>query len=155
KLGAPPADPTGRFGAPPSDAATSALPQAAPSSPVALPETLGTTPAGGVTVDLQGHLQSPMRATIGADGKTHVECAAPALAGTEGARAAGLVTASALSAALVTARAQAAIIVVDNFDAPGGGFNDATPAAPVGGNTGTTLGQQRLNAVQYAADIWG
>ena len=83
KLGAPPSDPTGRFGAPPSDAATSALPQAAPSSPVALPETPGTTPAGGVTVDLQGHLQSPMRATIGADGKPHVECAAPALDGTE------------------------------------------------------------------------
>jgi len=83
KLGAPPSDPTGRFGAPPSDAATSALPQAAPSSPVALPETPGTTPAGGVTVDLQGQLQSPMRATIGADGKAHVECVAPALGGTE------------------------------------------------------------------------
>jgi len=83
KLGAPPADPTGRLGAPPSDAATSALPQSAPSSPVALPETPGTTPAGGVTVDLQGHLQSPMRATIGADGKPHVECAAPAPDGTE------------------------------------------------------------------------
>src|SRR5262245_21883520 len=83
KLGAPPSDPTGKLGAPPSDAATSALPQAAPSSPVALPETPGTTAAGGVTVDLQGHLQSPMRATIGADGKAHVECVAPALGGTE------------------------------------------------------------------------
>src|SRR5262245_8411499 len=69
--------------------------------------------------------------------------------------AARLVAASALFAALATVRAQAAIIAVDNFDAPGKGFNDATPAAPVGGNTGTTLGQQRLNAVQYAADIWG
>ena len=39
--------------------------------------------------------------------------------------------------------------------APGEGFNDPTPAAPVGGNTGTTLGQQRLIAFQHAADIWG
>ena len=49
----------------------------------------------------------------------------------------------ALLAALVTARAQAATIVVDNLDLPGEGFNDPTPAVPVGGNTGTTLGQQR------------
>ena len=34
-------------------------------------------------------------------------------------------------------------------------MNDATPATPVGGNPGTTLGQLRLNAVQRAADIWG
>ncbi|HEV2914002.1 MAG TPA: PA domain-containing protein [Pyrinomonadaceae bacterium] len=44
---------------------------------------------------------------------------------------------------------------VINNDGPGEGFNDPTPAAPVGGNTGTTLGQQRLIAFQYAADIWG
>ncbi len=50
--------------------------------------------------------------------------------------------------------AQATITIVNGND-PGVGFNDPTPAAPVGGNTGTTLGQQRLNAFQYAADIWG
>src|SRR5262249_34906101 len=33
-------------------------------------------------------------------------------------------------------------------------FNDPAPAAPVGGNSGTTLGQQRLNAVRFAADVW-
>lgn len=27
--------------------------------------------------------------------------------------------------------------------------------APVGGNTGTTLGQQRLNALQAVANVWG
>src|SRR6185295_10875835 len=27
--------------------------------------------------------------------------------------------------------------------------------APVGGNPGTTLGQQRLNAFQFAANLWG
>src|SRR6185503_8931512 len=37
----------------------------------------------------------------------------------------------------------------------GPGFSDSTPAAPVGGNNGTTVGQQRLNAFNFAAGIWG
>ncbi|MEO8936627.1 MAG: PA domain-containing protein [Burkholderiaceae bacterium] len=49
----------------------------------------------------------------------------------------------------------AATISITNVNAAGVGFNDATPAPPVGGNTGTTLGQQRLNAFTYAANIWG
>jgi hypothetical protein len=49
----------------------------------------------------------------------------------------------------------AATIVIVNGNAPGVGFNDPTPVAPVGGNPGTTLGQQRLNAFQYVANIWG
>ena len=74
-------------------------------------------------------------------------------------RAAGLVAAMATACALALgasapARAAATIVIV-NLNAPGEGFNDPTPAAPVGGNTGTTLGQQRLNAFQAAADIWG
>src|SRR5262245_50157384 len=57
---------------------------------------------------------------------------------------------------LVPASAHAAAtIVIQNTDAPNVGFNDPTPAAPVGGNPGTTLGQQRLNAFQAAANIWG
>ncbi|WP_081933605.1 PA domain-containing protein [Massilia sp. 9096] len=57
---------------------------------------------------------------------------------------------------LGAAQAQAAAtIVIVNQNAAGVGFNDPTPAAPVGGNSGTTLGQQRLNAFQYAASIWG
>src|SRR5688572_21198198 len=48
-----------------------------------------------------------------------------------------------------------ATIVIINLDAPGEGFNDPTPASPVGGNKGKTLGEQRLIAFQYAADIWG
>ncbi|MEK6283944.1 MAG: MBG domain-containing protein, partial [Acidobacteriota bacterium] len=47
------------------------------------------------------------------------------------------------------------IIVIENVDAAGVGFNDTTAVLPVGGNPGTTLGQQRLNAFQRAADIWG
>lgn len=46
-------------------------------------------------------------------------------------------------------------IIIVNINAPGVGFNDPTPAAPVGGNSGTTLGQQRLIAFQRAADLWG
>jgi len=45
-------------------------------------------------------------------------------------------------------------IIVVNGNLPGVGFNDTTPAAPIGGNTGTTLGQQRMNVFLHAADIW-
>lgn len=48
-----------------------------------------------------------------------------------------------------------ATIVIVNADGPGEGFNDPTPAAPIGGNPGTTLGQQRLNAFNHAAALWG
>ena len=50
--------------------------------------------------------------------------------------------------------AQANIVIL-NGDAPGVGFNDTTAVAPVGGNTGTTRGQQRLIAAERAANIWG
>lgn len=61
-----------------------------------------------------------------------------------------------LAALLLTAgAAQAATIVIVNADGPGEGFNDNTPAIPVGGNPGTTIGEQRLNLFQEAADIWG
>lgn len=50
----------------------------------------------------------------------------------------------------------AATIVIQNGDAgTGKGFDDPTPASPVGNNTGTTLGQQRLNTFQFAANLWG
>lgn len=49
----------------------------------------------------------------------------------------------------------AATITIVNGDPPGVGFNDLTPAIQVGGNTGTTLGAQRLNAFQAAASKWG
>jgi hypothetical protein len=48
----------------------------------------------------------------------------------------------------------AANIFIFNADGANEGFNDPTPAAPVGGNPGTTLGQQRLNAFAFAADVW-
>jgi hypothetical protein len=49
----------------------------------------------------------------------------------------------------------AATIVIQNGDPAGVGFNDPTAVAPVGGNSGTTLGQQRLIAFQAAANKWG
>ncbi|MFC0131967.1 PA domain-containing protein [Massilia eurypsychrophila] len=55
---------------------------------------------------------------------------------------------------LADAQAAATIVIV-NLNAPGEGFNDPTPAQPVGGNNGATLGQQRLIAFQHAANIWG
>ena len=54
-----------------------------------------------------------------------------------------------------TAFAGGVTIVIVNVDGPGEGFNDPTPAAPVGGNPGTTLGAQRLFAFTHAANIWG
>ena len=49
----------------------------------------------------------------------------------------------------------AATITILNTNAAGVGFNDPSAATPVGGNTGTTIGEQRLIAFQRAADIWG
>lgn len=50
----------------------------------------------------------------------------------------------------------AATVVINNVDAPGVGFNDPTPAVePAPGNSGTTIGAQRLAAFQHAANLWG
>lgn len=65
------------------------------------------------------------------------------------------ISALALSFAAIGSAHAGATIVITNANAPGEGFNDTTPAAPIGGNSGTTLGQQRLIAFTYAANIWG
>ncbi len=55
------------------------------------------------------------------------------------------------------ARSEATITVV-NLDGTGEGFNDPDPPdadSTAGGNSGATLGAQRLIAFQFAADIWG
>ena len=46
-------------------------------------------------------------------------------------------------------------VIIQNGDTANVGFNDPTPVSPVGGNTGTTLGQQRMIAIQAAANKWG
>jgi len=58
-------------------------------------------------------------------------------------------------AALLPLSSMAAQVNVINGDPPGVGFNDPTPAAPVGGNPGTTVGQQALNVFTRAANLWG
>jgi hypothetical protein len=63
--------------------------------------------------------------------------------------------ATALAACLAGAAHAAATITIINMDGPGEGFNDPTAAVPVGGNPGVTIGQQRLNCFQQAANIWG
>jgi hypothetical protein len=44
---------------------------------------------------------------------------------------------------------------LETTDPAGVGFNDTTPASPVGGNMGTTVGQQRRLAFEYALGLWG
>jgi PA domain-containing protein/Calx-beta domain-containing protein len=56
---------------------------------------------------------------------------------------------------VASSTAFASTIVIQNNDSAGVGFNDPTPVPPIGGNSGTTLGQQRLIAFQAAANIWG
>jgi hypothetical protein len=62
---------------------------------------------------------------------------------------------SALALACLTSVSHAAVITIVNNDGAGEGFNDPTAAAPVGGNTGTTVGTQRLQVFQQAAILWG
>lgn len=59
-----------------------------------------------------------------------------------------------LAVAAMPASAGTGRIIIVNSDAPGSGFNDPTPAEPVGGNSGTTRGQQRLNVFLAAAARW-
>lgn len=66
-----------------------------------------------------------------------------------------LFVAASLMLMLATPRmAVAGNILVDFFAAPDTGFADPTPATPVGGNPGVTLGQQRMYVFLQAAAIW-
>jgi hypothetical protein len=56
---------------------------------------------------------------------------------------------------LAPAAGRAVNITVINADGAGEGFNDTAPAAAVTGNSGTTVGQQRLNVFAAAAAYWG
>jgi hypothetical protein len=70
-------------------------------------------------------------------------------------RARNLVASLTLASALIAAPASAQEIIVQFFAlAPNTGFADPTPAAPVGGNPGVTVGQQRIFVFLQAAAIW-
>ncbi|MCC8553777.1 PA domain-containing protein, partial [Xanthomonas hortorum] len=62
----------------------------------------------------------------------------------------------AVAAALAPLHAWAATITLINDDAGTAvGLNDPTAVAPVGGNPGRSVGEQRRIAYQYAMDLWG
>lgn len=124
---------------------------------------------GAQFIDARGQLQAVLLAKIDPSGNPVARCvttleeAAAFLQGTDPA-AAMVVTAdrvdairsrveSAQSIESLLANTQTVIAIV-NLDGPGEGFNDPTPASPIGGNTGVTVGQQRLRAFEYAAAIW-
>ena len=54
----------------------------------------------------------------------------------------------------ISALAAGSIVSIVSRDPAGFGFNDPTPVAPVGGNPGITLGEQRWNVYRYVADLW-
>jgi hypothetical protein len=56
---------------------------------------------------------------------------------------------------VVASSASATPFMIVPTDGAGVGFNDTTPVAPVGGNPGTTLGEQRLNVYVRAGQILG
>ena len=59
-----------------------------------------------------------------------------------------------LTASASQVSAGPATFIINNVNAAGVGFNDPAVRTPVGGNSGTTLGEQRLIAFQYAASLW-
>jgi hypothetical protein len=70
-------------------------------------------------------------------------------------RAAAAVATLALGLASIGGLARAAVFEIQIADVAGEGYFDPTPRDPVGGNVGTTLGEQRLMATQAAANVWG
>lgn len=60
----------------------------------------------------------------------------------------------AAACALSCVAAEAATIKIQSRDPAGYGFDDKTPVAPVGGNMGKTLGEQRWNVYRHVADYW-
>lgn len=59
-----------------------------------------------------------------------------------------------LACLLAAVDATATTITLVNFDGSGEGFNDPSFRTPVGGNAGTTLGQQRLIVFERAMETW-
>lgn len=106
-------------------------------------------PAGGFTVDLQEPFVFPVFVVPSDDGRVGVECGS------------GRVRLDRRDVAWMDLEETGHTIT---SAVPGGlaflfqttgGFTDSTRVRPVGGNPGTTLGEQRSIALQYAAGIWG
>jgi hypothetical protein len=65
----------------------------------------------------------------------------------------GLLLLSLLAVAASLSAGTGRMIIISN-DLQGVGLNDPTPATPIAGNNGTTLGQQRRNVLELAAQRW-
>lgn len=66
-----------------------------------------------------------------------------------------LISAAIAATLLFATQANAGELVLVNRDAPGTGLNDTTPANPIGGNPGRTVGEQRVLVYRFAMDLWG
>ncbi len=64
------------------------------------------------------------------------------------------IVAAAIVSFTLAAQCFATTFTLNIVDPPGQGFNDTTPASPVGGNPGTTLGELRINTLIRATEIW-
>jgi hypothetical protein len=72
---------------------------------------------------------------------------------TMAARIAPLMLFTAMLMAL-TLTAQATTVQVNSMDAAGTGLKDTTSSAPIGGNPGATLGEQRRLVFEHALNLW-
>ncbi len=70
-------------------------------------------------------------------------------------RYAGLVGCWLILPALFTPVWAGVTIRINNVDPAETGLNDPRPVSPVGENSGRTLGEQRLNVLRFAAELWG
>lgn len=140
---------TGRLAAPPRGRALPADPGSAPGSEHdGLVEVAGRSGAGGVAIHLEGRFLASVVADVDRAGELTTRCVTGSAAAEERTPRAGL------SSSARAPRPSATTFVILNQDAAGEGLNDPTPRSPVGGNSGTTLGEQRLNAFHYAASLW-
>ena len=134
-----------------------ALPTLSAGSAFAAGGGVGETPspsaAGGFAIAADESLDLAPVATVDADGNVSIRCvqgAAPKALSRE-----VLAAGAPLEGNSVIVRAPNGLTIeIVNANAAGVGFNDPTPVTPVGGNTGTTRGAQRLQAFQYAASLW-
>jgi hypothetical protein len=54
---------------------------------------------------------------------------------------------------MVVSTSAYALVTITTTDGENEGFNDTTPTTPIGGNSGTTIGEQRLNVFNRAAEL--
>jgi hypothetical protein len=106
---------------------------------------------GGMMADVPGSLFPVVTASVGTDGKVTFQESSEQLLSSDFQRNR---PANEVHLELPPPTADVTVSIV-NMDGAGEGFNDPTAVAPVFGNRGSTLGQQRLNVFRAAAEYWG